>query len=64
MRQTGLARHVGADAATMTRTIQRPEKAGFVPRVRFTSDRRSVLVEPTAASQALRRQAEDLWARL
>jgi DNA-binding MarR family transcriptional regulator len=64
MRQTDLARHVGADAATMTRTIQRLEKAGFVRRVRSTSDRRSVLVEPTAASQALRQQVEDLWARL
>ncbi|MFF4714492.1 MarR family winged helix-turn-helix transcriptional regulator [Streptomyces eurythermus] len=64
MRQTDLARHVGADAATMTRTIQRLEKAGFVRRVRSTSDKRSVLVEPTAASQALRRQVEDLWARL
>ncbi|WP_306186543.1 MarR family winged helix-turn-helix transcriptional regulator [Streptomyces sp. MK5] len=64
MRQTDLARHVGADAATMTRTIQRLEKAGFVRRVRSTSDRRSVLVEPTAASHALRQQVEDLWARL
>lgn len=64
MRQTDLARHVGADAATMTRSIQRLEKAGFVRRVRSTSDKRSVLVEATAASQALRRQVEDLWARL
>ncbi|MFG3016844.1 MarR family winged helix-turn-helix transcriptional regulator [Streptomyces cinerochromogenes] len=64
MRQTDLARHVGADAATMTRTIQRLEKAGFVRRVPSTSDKRSVLVEPTAASQALRQQVENLWARL
>ncbi|MEV5177877.1 MarR family transcriptional regulator, partial [Streptomyces flaveolus] len=52
------------DAATMTRTIRRLERAGFVRRVRSTSDKRSVLVEPTAASQALRQQVEDLWARL
>ncbi|WP_199931993.1 MarR family winged helix-turn-helix transcriptional regulator [Streptomyces sp. NRRL S-646] len=64
MRQTDLARHVGADAATMTRTIQRLEKAGFVRRVPSTSDKRSVLVEPTTASHALRQQVEDLWARL
>ncbi|MFJ5730851.1 MarR family winged helix-turn-helix transcriptional regulator [Streptomyces paradoxus] len=64
MRQTDLARHVGADAATMTRTIQRLEKSGFVRRVRSTTDKRSVLVEPTAASQALRGQVEDVWARL
>lgn len=32
-------------------------------RVRSTSGKRSVLVEPTAASQALRQQVEDLWAR-
>ncbi|MER6923676.1 MarR family transcriptional regulator, partial [Streptomyces spiralis] len=49
---------------TMTRTIQRLEKAGFVRRVRSTSDKRSVLVEPTAASHALRQQVEDLWGRL
>ncbi|QTD96027.1 MarR family winged helix-turn-helix transcriptional regulator [Streptomyces cyanogenus] len=64
MRQTDLAGHLGTDAATMTRTIQRLEKAGFVRRARSASDKRSVLVEPTAASQALRRQVEDLWARL
>ncbi|MBI0296780.1 MarR family transcriptional regulator [Streptomyces sp. PRKS01-29] len=64
MRQTDLARHVGADSATMTRTIQRLEKAGYVRRARSTSDKRSVLVEPTAASMALRQQVEDLWSRL
>jgi DNA-binding MarR family transcriptional regulator len=64
MRQTDLARHVGADAATMTRTIQRLEKAGYVRRERSTSDKRSVLVEPTAASLALRQQVEELWSRL
>ncbi|MGW2383842.1 MarR family winged helix-turn-helix transcriptional regulator [Streptomyces sp. NPDC001658] len=64
MRQTDLARHVGADAATMTRTIQRLERAGYVRRERSTSDKRSVLVEPTAASLALRQQVEELWSRL
>ncbi|MFF7380840.1 MarR family winged helix-turn-helix transcriptional regulator [Streptomyces massasporeus] len=54
---------VGAGSPTRG-PIQRLEKAGFVRRVRSTSDKRSVLVEPTAASQALRRQVEDLWARL
>ncbi|MEU6662031.1 MarR family transcriptional regulator [Streptomyces sp. NPDC046821] len=64
MRQTDLARRLGTDAATMTRTIQRLEKAGFVRRTRSTSDKRSVLVESTAAGHALRKQVEDLWARL
>ncbi|WP_055586718.1 MarR family winged helix-turn-helix transcriptional regulator [Peterkaempfera griseoplana] len=63
-RQADLAKVLGSDAATMTRTIQRLEKSGFVRRSPDPSDKRASLVEPTAASQVLRRQVEEVWSRL
>ncbi|MFJ8186614.1 MarR family winged helix-turn-helix transcriptional regulator [Streptomyces sp. NPDC096105] len=63
-RQTELAKVLDSDAATMTRTVQRLEKAGFVRRSPDPTDRRASLIEPTAASQALRRQVEEVWRRL
>ena len=63
-RQTDLVRLLDSDAATMTRTIQRLERAGFVRRHPSTTDRRAVIIEPTAASHALRRQVEQIWAQL
>ncbi|WP_240661393.1 MULTISPECIES: MarR family winged helix-turn-helix transcriptional regulator [unclassified Streptomyces] len=63
-RQSDLAKVLDSDAATMTRTIQRLEKSGFVRRSPDPTDKRASLVEPTAASQVLRRQVEDVWARL
>lgn len=64
LRQVDLAQSLGTDAATMTRTIQRLEKAGFVRRVPSPVDKRSVIVEPTAASLALRGKVEEIWAEL
>ncbi|NTW39814.1 MAG: MarR family transcriptional regulator [Cellulomonadaceae bacterium] len=63
-RQADLVTLLGSDAATMTRTIQRLEKAGFVRRRPCESDRRVTIVEPTAASQALRPSVESLWGEL
>lgn len=63
-RQSALAKVLDSDAATMTRTIQRLEKAGFVRRSPDPTDGRASLVEPTAASHVLRRQVEEVWARL
>ena len=63
-RQTDLVRLLGSDAATMTRTVRRLEQAGFVHRCPSTTDRRVTIVEPTAASLALRRQVEEVWAEL
>ncbi|MDQ0746141.1 DNA-binding MarR family transcriptional regulator [Streptomyces africanus] len=60
-RQTDLVRLLGSDAATMTRTIQRLENAGFVRRRPSTSDKRATIVEPTAASNALRQEVEHAW---
>jgi DNA-binding MarR family transcriptional regulator len=63
-RQTDLVRLVDSDAATMTRTIRRLERAGFVRRSPCTDDKRAYLIEPTAAGRALRPQVEQIWGQL
>ncbi|MFI7635994.1 MarR family winged helix-turn-helix transcriptional regulator [Nonomuraea sp. NPDC049400] len=63
-RQADLVRMLGSDAATMTRTIQRLEHAGFVRRKPSPTDKRATIIEPTPASQAVRQQIEDIWAEL
>ncbi|MET8450900.1 MarR family transcriptional regulator [Streptomyces sp. NPDC005209] len=63
-RQADLVRLLDSDAATMTRTIKRLEQAGFVRRRPSPTDKRAALIEPTAASQALRREVERVWSRL
>lgn len=63
-RQTDLIRLMDSDAATMTRTVQRLEHAGFVRRSPCADDRRAYLIEPTAAGRALRPQVEQLWNEL
>ncbi|MFJ8114135.1 MarR family winged helix-turn-helix transcriptional regulator [Streptomyces sp. NPDC096132] len=60
-RQTDLVRLLGSDAATMTRTIRRLENAGFVRRHPSPTDKRATIVEPTAASNALRNEVERAW---
>ncbi|MFE3598337.1 MarR family winged helix-turn-helix transcriptional regulator [Streptomyces sp. NPDC059096] len=63
-RQTDLVRLLGSDAATMTRTVRRLENAGFVRRRPSRTDRRATIIEPTAASLALRTEVEQIWAEL
>ncbi|QCB92476.1 MarR family winged helix-turn-helix transcriptional regulator [Cellulomonas shaoxiangyii] len=63
-RQADLARLVSTDSAAMTRTVQRLERAGYVRRVPSPDDGRVSLVEPTAASQALRARVEAMWRTL
>jgi len=63
-RQTDLVALLGSDTATMTRTIQRLETAGFIRRRRSEHDKRVHIIEPTAASQALRAQVEEVWSDL
>ncbi|MEU2716283.1 MarR family transcriptional regulator [Streptomyces sp. NPDC007205] len=63
-RQTDLVRLLDSDAATMTRTVRRLEQAGFVRRRPSPTDKRATLVEPTAASHALRREVEQVWSQL
>ncbi|MFJ8026767.1 MarR family winged helix-turn-helix transcriptional regulator [Streptomyces sp. NPDC096311] len=58
LRLVDLGELTGSDAATTTRTVQRLERAGLVRRVPSDTDKRSVIVEPTAASLALRGKVE------
>lgn len=63
-RQADLCATLGTDSPTMTRTIQRLERGGFVRRSPDPTDGRAVIVEPTAASQALRHEVERVWREL
>jgi DNA-binding MarR family transcriptional regulator len=60
-RQADLVKVLDSDAATMTRTVQRLERAGFVRRTPSPTDRRAVIVESTTAGHALRTQVESIW---
>jgi len=60
-RQTDLADEFDTDSASMTRTVQRLEWAGYVRRVPDLDDRRATRVEPTPASLVLRKQIERIW---
>ena len=61
LRQTDLVRLASSDAATMTRMVQRLERAGFVRRSPSAEDKRAFLIEATLASRGLRKQIEDIW---
>jgi DNA-binding MarR family transcriptional regulator len=63
-RQVDLIRLLDSDAATMTRTVARLERGGFVRRRPSPTDGRAVIIEATQASQALRGEVEGLWPRL
>ena len=63
-RQADLAELFDTDSASMTRTVQRLERAGFVRRRPSPDDGRVTLVEPTPASLGLRARIEELWTSL
>jgi MarR family transcriptional regulator, organic hydroperoxide resistance regulator len=63
-RQVDLVNVLDGDPATMTRTIGRLERAGFVRRTRSQTDRRTIIVESTDAGLALRGEVERLWHQL
>jgi DNA-binding MarR family transcriptional regulator len=63
-RQTDLAATFDTDSASMTRSVQRLERAGFVRRTRDPSDGRATLVSSTPAGTALRTRIEETWAQL
>ncbi|WP_431980447.1 MarR family winged helix-turn-helix transcriptional regulator [Streptomyces qinglanensis] len=44
--------------------MRRLEQAGFVRRRPSPTDKRASLIEPTAASHALRREVEQVWSQL
>jgi MarR family transcriptional regulator, organic hydroperoxide resistance regulator len=63
-RQADLAAEFDTDSASMTRTVQRLERAGFVCRRPDPEDGRATLVDSTPAGLALRGQIERLWTEL
>ena len=63
-RLSDLARLLGTDAATMTRTVQRLEQGGFAKRAPSPTDGRVTMVEATTASQGLRAEVERVWEEL
>lgn len=63
-RQVDVLRILGSDAATMTRSVQRLEKAGLVSRTRNAADGRSVIISTTPSSEALRAKVQDVWRTL
>lgn len=63
-RQADLVRMLGSDSATITRTVSRLERAGFVRCEHSADDRRVVVVHATEAGRALRPAVERVWQRL
>lgn len=63
-RQVDVLRILGSDAATITRSVQRLERAGLVRRTPNATDRRSVIIEATPASEALRDRVAQVWEAL
>jgi MarR family transcriptional regulator, organic hydroperoxide resistance regulator len=60
----GLARHMGVTAGTMSLTIDRLERKGYVARMRDPGDRRRVHVRLTAAGLRVREASSVLDATL
>lgn len=63
-RQIDLVRSLDSDAPTMTRTVARLERAGFVRRSRSTTDGRATVIVATRASLSLKNAVERIWADL
>jgi DNA-binding MarR family transcriptional regulator len=63
-RQVDLVRVLDSDAATMTRTVQRLERAGFVRRRPDPTDARATLIEATPASRHLHSELTKIWQEL
>ncbi|MGK5732652.1 MarR family winged helix-turn-helix transcriptional regulator, partial [Streptomyces sp. URMC 124] len=63
-RQSELIKLLGLDPSTVTRMVQRLEQTGLVTRSPCPGDRRAVLVETTAAGEALRKEVEQVWQEL
>ena len=63
-RQVDVMRTLASDAATMTRSVQRLERAGLVTRTRNSADARSVIISATPASERLRTAVERVWQEL
>ncbi|MBB4913943.1 MarR family winged helix-turn-helix transcriptional regulator [Streptosporangium saharense] len=56
--QNVLAKHIGIDMSTMTKTLQRLERSGFVSRAPSPANRRVSIVSSTPKGDALRPEVE------
>lgn len=63
-RQTDLMKVFDADSGSMTRSVQRLERAGLLSREPDATDRRATKVQVTEAALQLRPLIEGLWADL
>jgi len=61
---TELSRLLSVQPATITKMLQRMEKAGFVERRHDPDDQRVSRVYLTAAGQAIREDVQQVWRRL
>ncbi|SES14135.1 DNA-binding transcriptional regulator, MarR family [Lentzea xinjiangensis] len=61
VRQTELIAVLDSDSATITRMVQRLEKAGLVERTPDPRDGRATLVSSTPAGVAMRAEIERMW---
>jgi len=61
---TELSRQLRVQPATITKMLQRMEKAGFVERRQDPDDQRVSRVYLTAAGQAVREDVQQVWRRL
>jgi MarR family transcriptional regulator, organic hydroperoxide resistance regulator len=61
VRQTELVAVLDSDSATVTRMVQRLEKAGLVERTPDPGDGRATLVSSTSAGDAMREEIERMW---
>ncbi|MEU4404366.1 MarR family transcriptional regulator [Streptosporangium sp. NPDC023963] len=62
--QNGLARIVGIDVSTMTKTLQRLERSGFVSRRPDPANRRISIVDVTPRGHALRPEVDRVLAEM
>ncbi|SDD04698.1 MarR family winged helix-turn-helix transcriptional regulator [Glycomyces harbinensis] len=63
-RQSRLVAEIGTDPSTVTKMLQRLERAGFVERRPDPADRRVSVVALTAQGRDLQGRIEDSWRRL
>lgn len=62
--QSELIAHLGLDASTVTKMVQRLEAEGHLSRTQSSEDRRAIIVKLTASGKKLRSEIEKMWASL
>ena len=64
MEQKDLVDRLGTHASTVTKMVQRLERAGFVRRRRSARDARGMVVELTEHGAVLARELQSVWAEI